>query len=266
MIHQSTCTLAARAAVLNPLLLLVVGMVSWPAEWDCVHAVLDCARSPEPSPADRESHAVGYYVDLIEGSSGAGSRGTTRPEGWIGFREADVIRYLDDDFLLFDLKPDIRRTLFGQPFETNAYGMHDDPVAAEKPEGTFRIAVLGASMDMGWGVRYQDTYLNRLERLAGRRPGNPAARRAAAVRGPQLRRRRLQPAPAARDLAAQGAGLPSRPGDLLGHHARYPPDGDPRLRHAPPSALNLKYDFVREAVARTGVDRRRPARRPRGER
>ena len=86
-----------------------------------------------------------------------------RPAGWIGFQEADVIRYLDDDFLLFELKPEIRRTLFGQPFETNAYGMHDDPVAPEKPEGTFRIAVLGASMDMGWGVRYQDTYINRLE-------------------------------------------------------------------------------------------------------
>ena len=45
--------------------------------------------------------------------------------------------------------------------------MHDDPVTLEKPEGTFRIAVLGASMDMGWGVRYQDTYANRLQDWLG---------------------------------------------------------------------------------------------------
>ena len=46
---------------------------------------------------------------------------------------------------------------------TNAFGMHDDPVTVEKPDGTIRIAVLGSSMDMGWGVRYQDTYINQLE-------------------------------------------------------------------------------------------------------
>jgi hypothetical protein len=68
MIHQPTCVAAARAAVLHPLLLLVAGLVSWPAKWDCVHAVLDYARSPEPGPAEREAHAVGYYVELIEGS------------------------------------------------------------------------------------------------------------------------------------------------------------------------------------------------------
>ena len=180
MIHQSTCTPAARAAVLHPLLLLVAGMVSWPAEWDCVHAVLDCAafaRSRAPPTARR--HAVGYYVKLIEGSSGAGSRGATRPEGWIGFREADVIRYLDDDFLLFELKPDIRRTLFGQPFETNAYGMHDDPVARGEARGDVPHRRAGRLDGHGLG-RAISGHVHQPARATGwttaRQPGSPAGR------------------------------------------------------------------------------------------
>jgi hypothetical protein len=74
-----------------------------------------------------------------------------------------VVRFLDDDFLQFELKPHLERNLFGQPFLTNAFGMHDDPIMLEKPQGTLRIAVLGSSMDMGWGVRYQETYINLLE-------------------------------------------------------------------------------------------------------
>jgi hypothetical protein len=162
MIPQSTRAGAARTALLHPLLLLVVGLITWPPEWAGVRAVVDCLRSPEPGPADREGRVLGYYIELIEGTGGIGNA-SARTGGGVDFREAGVIRYLDDDFLLFELKPEIRRTFFHRPFETNAYGMHDDAATPEKPEGTFRIAVLGASMDMGWGVRYQDTYINRLE-------------------------------------------------------------------------------------------------------
>ena len=36
----------------------------------------------------------------------AGDRLTGGPDGWIGFKEAKVIHYLDNDFLQFELKPD----------------------------------------------------------------------------------------------------------------------------------------------------------------
>ena len=64
---------------------------------------------------------------------------------------------------MFELKPNIHRTLFGQPFTTNAHGMRDRVYAVAKPAGTFRIAVLGSSMDMGWGVGTDETYVNLLE-------------------------------------------------------------------------------------------------------
>jgi hypothetical protein len=252
MIHQPTCVAAARAAVLHPLLLLAAGLVSWPPEWDCVHAVLDYARSPEPGPAEREAHAVGYYVELIEGSEGSGSRGTARAEGPVGFREAGVIRYLDDDFLLFELKPEVRRTLLGQPFQTNAYGMHDDPAVPEKPAGTFRIAVLGASMDMGWGVKYQDTYVNRLQQWLtadadGRATGGPR-------RYEVLNFAVLAYSPLQRLDVLRRKVLAFHP-DLVIYSAT---TLDVRLTEIHlcdmfRKRVDLKYDFVREAVARAGV-------------
>ena len=55
----------------------------------------------------------------------------------------------------------------------------------------------------------------------------------------------------------------SRPGDLLGHHARCPPDGDPPLRHAPQAgrpAIRLPQAVVAEAAGHG----RGPAGRRRG--
>ena len=135
----------------------------------------------------------------------------------------------------------------------------------EKPEGTFRIAVLGASMDMGWGVRYQDTYVNRLARLAERRrraPGRRAGRGgyevlnfAVAAYSPLQRLETLR----RKVLAFQP--------DLVIYSAT---TLDIRLMEIHlcdmlRKRVDLQYDFVREAVAAAGRRRRRPAgRRRRG--
>ena len=86
------------------------------------------------------------------------------PSGWVPFKEANVVHYLRRR-----VSP-IRAQAIGRArpssasrLSTNEFGMHDDPVAVEKPDGTFRIAVLGSSIDMGWGVKHQDTYINQLE-------------------------------------------------------------------------------------------------------
>jgi len=173
--------------MLQSLVLLLVAVIPWPADWDKVRGVVDSVRSPELNRAEREGHAAGYYEGLISGNDGSdvpsgdtSLRMIGESSGGVRFQEADVVHYLEDDFLQFELKPMVRRTLFGQPFLTNAFGMHDDPVAIEKPEGTIRIAVLGSSMDMGWGVRYQDTYINQLQEWldahAARKGLSPARR------------------------------------------------------------------------------------------
>ncbi len=249
MIAQSPCNPAARPVLWHPLVLLIAGLVTWPSEWEGLRTVLDSARSPEHSSIDHEPHALGYYIELIEGSSGYHA---ARPEGWVDFRKADVIRYLDNDFLLFELKPNLCRTVFdGLPFRTNSFGMHGDPASLEKPSGTFRIAVLGASMDMGWGVRYEETYTHRLQEWLDSRADTDGrkARRyevlnfAVAAYSPlqrleTLRRKVMDFQP---DLVVYSATtldirlMEIHLCDMLRLH------------------VDLKYDFVREAVGRTGI-------------
>jgi hypothetical protein len=247
MIPQSPCAAAARLAPLHPLLLLVAGLIAWPAQWSGVRAVVDCLRSPEPGPADREGWALGYYTELIDGSGGRGSDATDGD-----FRKAGVINYLDDDFLLFELEPEVSRTLFGQPFRTNAYGMHDDPVAPEKPAGTFRIALLGASMDMGWGVCHQDTYTDRLQEwLNAEARGEASGRR---WRYEVLNFAVVAYSPLQRLEALRRKVMAFHP-DLVIYSAT---TMDIRLLEIHlfnmlRKRIDLKYDFVREAIGRAGL-------------
>ena len=161
----------ARVCFLQSLTLLVLGLAPLPEGWARARAVLDSARSPELNRADREATAGGYYEGLIGGIDGPqGARGDLamrllgKPTEWVRFHAANVTRPLPDgDFLQFELKENLNCTLFGRPFTTNAHGMRDRPYAVEKPEGTFRVAVLGSSMDMGWGIGTDETYPNLLE-------------------------------------------------------------------------------------------------------
>jgi hypothetical protein len=162
---------ASRICFLQTLALLLIGLAPVPLGWARARSVLDSARSTDLNRADREGAAGGYYEGLIgrgDGPQGAGNELSLRllgkPTDWVRFHAANVCHPLPDgDFLQFELKPSVHKTLFGQPFTTNAHGMRDRPYSVEKPEGTFRVAVLGSSMDMGWGIGTEDTYVNQLE-------------------------------------------------------------------------------------------------------
>jgi hypothetical protein len=166
MINPTRIASNPIAIIAQPVLLLAMALVPWPIEWERANDVIESIRSPE-----RNRAAAGYYEIILGGPDARDAvhdnssmrRLIGKPEGSDRFQDSDVVHYLKDDFLQFELEPSIERTFFGQPFVTNAYGMHDDPVTREKPKGTFRVAVLGASIDMGWGVKQQDTYINRLE-------------------------------------------------------------------------------------------------------
>jgi hypothetical protein len=256
-----------RIGILKSVVLLVVALIPWPDNWDAICNFVDTARSPE---SGRDGHAMGYYESLIGGSDGADGpagelslRFIARPGGLVRSQATDVVRFLERDFLQFELKPLVHRTLLGQPFVTNSFGMHDDPVTLEKPVGTFRIAVLGASMDMGWGVKYQDTYINRLQEWLGDHAaseGLTPPRRfevlnfAVAAYSPlqrleTLRRKVLAFQP---DLVIYSATtLDSR---LMEIH----------ICELLRKKVDLKYDFVRDAAARAGIGDRDLRTTPRG--
>lgn len=161
----------ARVCFLQTAVLFAVGVLPFPAGWVGVRSALESARSVELNQADRESTAGGYYEGLIghgDGPEGVHNelavRLLGRPADWARFQAANVTRPLPDrDFLQFELKPNVNQMLFGHAFTTNAQGMRDRSYPKEKPPGVFRIAVLGSSMDMGWGIGTGDTYVNLLE-------------------------------------------------------------------------------------------------------
>jgi hypothetical protein len=250
----------ARLGVFKSLALLVLGLLPWPPDWGRLRDVVDSARSPELNRADRDGHAAGYYEGLIGGGQSserardaASQRLIGKPSGWIPFQDADVVRYREGDFLQFELKPLVERVLFGKTFSTNAFGMHDDPMTKEKPAGTLRIAVLGSSMDMGWGVTHQDTYINQLEAWLNRhslRQQLNAPRRfevlnfAVAAYSPMQRLDTL----CTKVMAFQP--------DLVIYSAT---TLDTRLMEIHlcdmlRKRINLKYDFLREATTLAGVN------------
>jgi hypothetical protein len=74
---------------------------------------------------------------------------------------------------LFEVaKPNVRGRMGGVLFETNRFGFRGPERSLEKPAGTFRVALIGDSVTMGYGVLYEDTYAARIEgALAELRPG-----------------------------------------------------------------------------------------------
>jgi hypothetical protein len=129
--------------------------------------------------------------------------------------------------------------------------MSDREYSPEKPEGTFRIALLGSSIDMGWGVATASTYENRLEDWLNAE----AARRGVSRRFEVLNFAVVAYGPAQRyDVFCRKA-LAFAP-DLVLYSSTML---DPRLVEIHLGGLiknrvDLKYDFFREAVAEAGID------------
>jgi len=68
-----------------------------------------------------------------------------------------------DSGRIFDLKPGIDGYFKNVPFRTNSAGLRDREYALQKPENTFRVAVLGASFALPAGVAIEDAFHSRLE-------------------------------------------------------------------------------------------------------
>lgn len=124
-------------------------------------------HNPDPNRADLEAGAGGYYVGLIDGHTGPQTAIDNavfgKPTHWVKFLDSGVARPLEQEFLQFELIPSLAVSFRDEAFSTNSYGLRDREYALEKPKDTVRIALLGSSIDMGWGVPDGFTYENRLE-------------------------------------------------------------------------------------------------------
>ena len=129
--------------------------------------------------------------------------------------------------------------------------MRDREYPTEKPEGVYRIALLGSSIDMGWGVATPDTYENRLEGWLNAE----AARRHLPRRFEVLNFAMAAYGPAQRYEAFRRKALAFAPDLVLTASTMI----DPRLLEIHLGGLikngvDWKYDFLREAAADAGID------------
>jgi lysophospholipase L1-like esterase len=86
--------------------------------------------------------------------------------GSIGFlKRSGFIRSSDDCEIVYDLKPNLDTYFSMARLRTNSQGLRDREYSIPKPENTYRVAVLGDSLTMPFGVEIEDAYHSVLEKV-----------------------------------------------------------------------------------------------------
>jgi hypothetical protein len=108
----------------------------------------------------------GYYENLDNASRMSAQLWEVqarKPAHWVGLSATEAYR-VRDDFQRADLRPGVSIRFLDQPLTTNRWGMRDSDSPREKPDGVYRIALLGPSHVMGSGVGDGETFADFLER------------------------------------------------------------------------------------------------------
>lgn len=77
----------------------------------------------------------------------------------------DVKQVAADPLIGHEHAPNRQARLMGVDFRTNSQGLRDRELAIERVPGKLRIAMLGDSLTVGWGVPVEDTFSKRIERM-----------------------------------------------------------------------------------------------------
>ncbi|MEX2123337.1 MAG: hypothetical protein WD795_05560 [Woeseia sp.] len=158
----STEWMRARLATVTALIVLVGVSI------EGVHSQLDpevattvhSLRSSRLSRLDTAELERGYYESLLSVNrfnSQLWEVYTKKPETWLDVQNAGLKRFTSD-FAQTELIPSfVSESNFGT-ISTNRWGMRDGDYELTRPPDTFRIAMLGASAVMGWGVGDGETF------------------------------------------------------------------------------------------------------------
>lgn len=133
--------------------------------------ILRSLKSNQPNTADLRAIERGYYENLFDASkSNFLDSGIQAPPDWVDFPEIEFLA-TTGDMRYWALEPNQSSTINGYRISTNAFGLRDRAYAAQKPENTYRIAMLGSSHVMGWGVHDGEPFESLVEDwMADQRP------------------------------------------------------------------------------------------------
>lgn len=130
--------------------------------------ILRSLKSNQPNTADLQSIERGYYESLFDATSGnLLDSGIQAPADWVDFPDMPLLQ-LTGDMRYWALEASRSERINGYRFSTNAFGLRDREYSLAKPAGVRRIAMLGSSHLMGWGVHDGETFSDLVEvRLNG---------------------------------------------------------------------------------------------------
>jgi hypothetical protein len=172
-------------AITTVLALLIAGGGYWaqqPANDSAVARQITSLLEPRLNQRDAEVRTLGYYEGLLGGERTAPvaapapvEQSLTAPPDWKSARASGLTMQVDD-YRAYDLRPSHSTTFKRASFSTNEWGMRDRSYSMRKPEGVYRIALIGASVEMGAGVADGENWESYLEnRLNAERPELPGA-------------------------------------------------------------------------------------------
>jgi hypothetical protein len=163
-----------NSAALNTLgavcILALPMMATWPIPG--VKKVVHAIERDRPNPRQATQQRRGYYeeLDRVRPDIANLQAQDLKPHDWDdGRRQLIKDR---SDFLGKEFPKSISVVLAGAPCTTNRWGMRDRDYQLEKTPGTYRIALLGSSHEMGQGVRDDETFENLVEERLVHEPFN----------------------------------------------------------------------------------------------
>ncbi|MEW5979027.1 MAG: hypothetical protein AB1898_24800 [Acidobacteriota bacterium] len=122
--------------------------------------VINSLRSGQLSRLDNAKLERGYYEQLLQVdrfNSQLWEVYKNKPLNWLDVQGAGLERFTGD-FNQKELIPAFTATTSYGTVRTNRWGMRDKDYQKSLPPNTFRVALLGASSVMGWGVQDHETF------------------------------------------------------------------------------------------------------------
>lgn len=113
-----------------------------------------------PNKTDEEYMVRGYYENLMDGTrfnNLLNAAFTDKPADWRMLQETDAARDVGD-LRVQELVPSKVTVVNGKTIRTNRWGMRDREYELVKPPGVCRIAVVGTSHEMGYGVEDEEVF------------------------------------------------------------------------------------------------------------
>jgi hypothetical protein len=112
-----------------------------------------------PNVIERTNAEIGYYDRLIEGDEertiGIGGKSFKK---MLRKNPYDNAYYITEDIMHRRMKPNLKIQGIDHDFRSNSFGIRDKEYSVEKPAGTYRMALLGGSYEMGSGVNNDEVF------------------------------------------------------------------------------------------------------------